>query len=92
MNDFNLQENTMYYIQNGYVGNAILWWAESRQGYTSDIRKAEKFTKEETEKIITRPQDIAWPCDYIDNLIDARKVIIDSQYMDPSFRRVGLTK
>ena len=36
----------MYYIQNGYVGNAILWWAENSRGYTTDFTKAGKYTKE----------------------------------------------
>jgi len=32
----------LYYIQNVYVGNAILWWAIDSKGYTTDIGKAGK--------------------------------------------------
>lgn len=88
----NQLQDTMYYIQYGYIGNAICWWGENSRGYTSDINKAGKYTKEETEKIIQRPEDIAWPCDYIDNAIEAQKLIIDSQYLNPTYRVVGKTK
>jgi len=71
----------LYYIQNGYVGNAILWWAIDSKGYTTDIGKVGKYTKEEAKKIIQRPQDIAWECNYIDKNETARKTIIDAQYL-----------
>ena len=43
-----MEKEKFYYIQNGYVGNAILWWAENSHGYTTDFRKAGKYTEEET--------------------------------------------
>lgn len=89
--DNNLQD-TLYYIQNGYVGNAILWWAIDSRGYTTELEKAGKFTKEEAEGIIKRPEDIAWPCDYIDSRTRAHKVIVDSQYLDSSYKVTGNTK
>lgn len=74
-----------YYIQNGYVGNAVSWWGINSQGYTTDITKAGRYTEEEMKRIVnTRPEDVAWPCDYIDNCEKARKLIIDSQYLDNS--------
>lgn len=82
----------LYYIQNGYVGNAILWWGINSRGYTTDITKAGKYTKEEAEKIIQRPQDIAWLCEHIDNNEKAKKLTIDIQYLDTEFRLVGKTK
>lgn len=75
-------EEKLYYIQNGYVGNAILWWAIDSKGYTTEIEKAGKYTKQEAKEIIKRPQDIAWECKYIDNNLRARKLIIDAQYLD----------
>lgn len=73
----------MYYIRNeGYLGNALIWWAKDRKGYTCDIRNAHKFTKEEAESVCRRPQDTAYECDYIDNLLVSQKLIIDSQYVD----------
>ena len=73
----------LFYIQNaGYSGNALFWWALDKRGYTTDIRKAHKFTKQEAKSIINRPEDTAWPCQYIDNLLEAQKLIIDMQYVD----------
>ena len=77
----------LYYIQNGYVGNAILWWRKNSQGYTTDINEAEKYTKEFVQEIINRPQTShrAWPCEYIDSNENAKKLIIDSQYLESKF-------
>lgn len=72
----------LYYIQTGYVGNAILWWAIDSKGYTTEIDKAGKYTKQQAKEIINRPQDIAWECSHIDNNLKAHKLIIDAQYLD----------
>lgn len=77
----------MYYVRNeGYLGNALIWWAKGRNGYTCDINNAHKFTREEAEQVCKREQDTAYECDYIDNLMMAKKLIIDSQYVDESQR------
>jgi len=76
-------EEEMYYIRNeGFLGNALIWWAEKGNGYTCDIRKAQKYTLDQAEKICERPQDTAYECDYIDNLLESHKLIIDCQYVD----------
>lgn len=85
-------DDQMFYIQNGFVGNAVMWWGIDGHGYTSDFNLAGKYTKEQTMKIIERPQDIAWPCDYIDNHPVAKKTIIDGQYLSKEFRIVGQRK
>lgn len=73
----------LYYVQNaGYSGNALFWWAENGAGYTTDIRKAGKFTAERAKNITKREEDTAWPVEYIDGLLKAQKLIIDSQYVD----------
>ena len=72
----------LYYIRNeGYLGNALIWWGKEGNGYTPDILKAEKYTKERAESICKRPQDTAYKCSYIDNLHESHKLIIDSQYV-----------
>lgn len=72
----------LYYIRNeGYLGNALMWWHKSRNGYTCDIRNALKVGYEEAENICKRPEDTAYPVDYIDNNIQSQKLIIDSQYV-----------
>jgi hypothetical protein len=81
-----------YYIQNGFVGNSVLWWAEKSNGYTTDIRKAGRYTKEQAENITKRPQDIAWPCSYIDSHTEALKHVIDGQYLDREKSIIGNLK
>jgi|AntRauTorckE5430_2_1112549.scaffolds.fasta_scaffold03501_1 hypothetical protein len=74
-----------YYIKaQGYSGNAFFWWGVADSGYTTDIRAAGKYTKEEAENICQRPEDTAYPVDYIDGLLQAQKLVIDSQYVDRS--------
>ena len=84
-----MAKEKLYYIQNGYVGNAVCWWAVNSQGYTCDIDKAGRYTKTEAKQIIKRPQDVAWPCSYIDNNLKAHKMIIDAQYLNAKYRLVG---
>lgn len=73
----------MYYIRyDGYVGNAILWWAEKSRGYVTDIRLAGKYTKEKAVEIcLSRSTEKAYLCSTIDGKIEAQKLIIDGQYI-----------
>lgn len=73
-----------YYLQNkGFVGNALIWWAKDSRGYTTDIREAHRFSKEEAIKQAKmREEDVAWSCDYIDGIHVGKKLIVDSQYID----------
>ncbi len=85
-------EEKMYYIQTGYVGNAILWWGENSRGYTTDFTKAGKYTEEEAKGIIKRPQDVAWECSHVDNCKEAHRLIIDGQYLNVEHRMEGNLK
>ncbi len=81
------KKNEKYYIRNeGYIGNALVWWKEGNNGYTSDIRQAGKYSLEEVKRICKRAEDTAYKCSYIDNLIHSHKLIIDCQYVDESER------
>lgn len=77
-----------YYVQNGYVGNAMMWWALDSKGYTTDITKAHKFTYDEAFSILksnekdNRRNEKVWCCDFIDNSEKAKKLIIDMQYLE----------
>ena len=62
-----------------------MWWKKGG-GYTCDIQEAELFTEEEAKNICKRPEDSAYEYKYIDNLIEAQKLIIDCQYVDNSKR------
>ena len=58
-----------FYLQDSrsYVGNDVLWWALEGNGYTTDLSKAQTYTKEEAQRMHTsRPSDIPWPKPYID--------------------------
>lgn len=72
----------LYYIQNGWVGNAMCWWGKNRRGYTCNIKNAGKYTEEEMLEITERVSDKGWPCDYIDNAEEALVLTVDSQYLD----------
>ena len=78
----------MYYIQNtkqGYLGNAIVFWALNSNGYTAKLEKAQKFTYEEAKKICegNPEKNKAWAVDYIDNNEGTAR-LTDSQYLDES--------
>jgi len=87
INQLNLKiMDKKYYIRNeGYLGNALIWW-KIGGGYTCDIRQAAKFTEEEAKKICERPEDSAYSFEYIDELSEAKKLIVDSQYVDHRMR------
>ena len=76
-----------YYVQNGYIGNAMYWWALDSKGYTSDIKKAHKFTEEEAMSILRnnekdrRRNERVWNCEFIDEQKEAHITIVDSQYL-----------
>ena len=82
-----------FYLQDSrsYVGNDVLWWAKDFQGYTTDLRKANVFTKSEAQKHHdARSSDVPWPCDYI----DARtRPAVDMQYIkrNEALRDSGIT-
>lgn len=62
--------DNLYYLQNGYSGNQILWWKEGRRGYTTDIELAHVFTYLEAKaQHESRSTDIPWRKDYIDSKI-----------------------
>ena len=74
-----------YYIQNksqGYLGNAIFFWALESKGYTAKLDFAEKFSYEEARRICKGNPDKnkAWEVDYIDNNKGTAR-LTDSQYL-----------
>lgn len=74
----------MYYVWSGqYVGNAMVWWGKNRSGYTCDLDKAGKYTKEEAIEITNcRDSDSAFLCKRIDEnairTVDAQHISIGS--------------
>ena len=83
----------LYYIQYGYLGNAILWWRKNSCGYTVNIKNAGKYTRDKTIAIINnRPnKDSAWLCSYIDNNVKAQVLTVENNNLDNSFKLTNKT-
>jgi hypothetical protein len=76
----------LYYVRNeGFLGNALLWWTKGCNGYTCDINDAQSL-RENKQKKLVKTSRFSLPFTYIDGLEKAKKVIIDSQYVDKSER------
>jgi hypothetical protein len=78
-------ETDMFYIQNGYVGNSILWWALNGSGYTTDLNKAQKYSKAEVIKRFVggRSEDKIWLSSHVEQNI---RTHVDSQYLDGKYK------
>lgn len=61
-------EELFYIRTSGYVGNSFVWWAKKGAGYTPDLNRAGKYTREEAETICKRRpgHDIAYRCEEIE--------------------------
>lgn len=71
----------LFYLQDsrGYVGNDVLWWAKDGKGYTTDLSKAETYTKGEAQRMHdNRRSDVPWPKSYIDA---KTRPAVDMQYI-----------
>jgi hypothetical protein len=83
----------LFYLQDSrsYVGNDVLWWAKDGNGYTTDLRKAQVYTKAEAvRQHESRETDIPWPKDYIDG---KTRPAVDMQYIkrDEALAGTGIT-
>lgn len=75
-----MSNTDQFYLQDSrtYVGNDMLFWAKGGQGYTTDLSKAEVYTKEQVVKQNQcRETDIPWPKEYIDS---KTRPAVDMQY------------
>ncbi len=71
----------LYYLQDSrtYCGNDVMWWAKGKQGYTTDLRNAMVFTKEEAQaQHDIRETEIPWPKACID---ERTRPAVDMQYI-----------
>ncbi len=58
-----------FYMQDSrsYVGNDMLFWAHGGRGYTTDVSKAQTYSRDEALLMhSSRPTDIPWLKSYID--------------------------
>ncbi len=70
----------LYLIQNGYVGNSMLFWRLEGKGYTTEIEQAHRFTLKEAKKIRQACRYshnfVIWPLSY---LMSVRSYHVDVQ-------------
>lgn len=72
----------LYYLQDNrsYVGNDLLFWAKDGAGYTTDLNKAEIYSRKSAlGQHRCRETDIPWPKEYIDA---KTRPAVDMQYVD----------
>jgi hypothetical protein len=71
-----------YYVQytGDHVGNDVLWWREGGCGYTTDLREAGVYTKDDALKLqALRGTERAWQKAYIDTI---SRPTVDFQHLD----------
>lgn len=71
----------LWYLQDtrSYVGNDVVWWAKDGNGYTTDVSKAQAYTREKAfRQAAMRGCDRAWPKAYIDG---KTRPAVDMQYI-----------
>lgn len=70
-----------FYLQDSrtYIGNDVVWWAKNAKGYTTDLSKAQVYTKASALAFHEcRETDIPWPKAYIDG---KTRPAVDFQYI-----------
>lgn len=77
-------ETDTFYIQNGYVGNSVMWWGLGGAGYTTNILNAQKYTKEEilSQFVDGRQEDRIWLASHVEKNI---KQHVDAQNLEHEY-------
>ena len=78
-------DGSCFYVQNGYVGNSVLWWGRRSSGYVSEIQKAELYTKQEIldNFVSGREEDIIWEAKHV---LDNVRSHVDGQYLSKEYK------
>lgn len=77
----NAAPEALFYLQDSrsYVGNDVLWWATGGNGYTTDLSKAQTYSRDDVQRMHnSRQTDIPWPKAYIDG---KTRPAVDMQYI-----------
>lgn len=78
-----------YYLQESscHVGNDLLFWAKGARGYTTDVSKAQIYTRAEAlRQHQIRYTDVPWPKAYIDA---KTRPAVDMQYISSADALAG---
>jgi hypothetical protein len=57
----------LFFIQDTreYVGNCMLFWRPDGRGYTTDLKRAGRYTRAEYSRRTQRETDVLWPVGYV---------------------------
>ena len=77
-------DDSSFYVQHGYVGNCISFWALGGSGYVTDISKAQKYTRAQIlEQFVRgRDEDKIWLADEMEKKVIS---VVDAQHVDYKF-------
>jgi hypothetical protein len=78
-------DDTTFYVQNGYCGNSICWWGLNSCGYTTNIEKAQLYTKEDILNYFLnkRECDVIWLASHV---LEHITKTVNSQHLDEKFK------
>jgi hypothetical protein len=81
-----LPADEMYYVQDSrsYVGNSILWRGLGSSGYVTQLKDAQKYTKDEILKRFSdgRETDIIWQASHVEANV---RTHVDAQYLHQEY-------
>ena len=82
----------LFYLQDSrtYVGNDVLWWARDGKGYTTDLSRANIYSRDDAvARHNVRDTDIPWPKEYIDG---KTRPVVDMQCIkrDEALKGTGI--
>tara|TARA_R110002049_G_scaffold224712_4_gene396516 strand:+ start:12137 stop:12712 length:576 start_codon:yes stop_codon:yes gene_type:complete len=80
-----LPADATFYVQNGFVGNAMLFWGLGSSGYTAKLEKAQEYTKEYILEhfVPGRENDIIW---YSKHIKECTTLMVDGQHVNYDFK------
>jgi len=73
--------DTLYVIKNGYIGNALLCWGHNGAGYATIWENIGQYTKSDLLRMFEkgiREQDVIYP---VSDILHGLKTIVESQYI-----------
>ena len=82
LSNSNIEEMEYYYIRLLDVSNTVAIWLDENEDCTPDIRKAKMFTEKEVEKICEDSRFKAYNFKYVDNLDEAKIMVVESKFLN----------